>query len=96
MNQMLLLAPVPHAGQPPLPALPPRDLLDLFDVLEQDLRTRACAHGYSATLRFLLARGLPVTAALAYLKAHGGYCDCTVLSRVERNWWRAPSAQEIA
>ena len=96
MTQSLPLVPAPREAGPPRPALPPRELLDLFDVLEQDLRTRVCAHGYSATLRFLLARGLPVQPALAFLKAHGGHCDCTVLTRVERNWWRAPVARETA
>jgi len=96
VTQNLLLAPAPPEAAPADTALLPRDLLDLFDVLEQDLRTRSCAHGFSATRRFLLARGLPVASTLAFLKAHGGHCDCTVLSRVERNWWRAPVGRESA
>ena len=90
LNLSTTHSPPPAAPVSPLP-LPPRDLLDLFDVLEQSLAQRACGHGYSATLRFLLARGLPVPAVLGFLKAHGGHCDCGVLARVERAWWRAPA-----
>jgi hypothetical protein len=72
-----------RVGSPPLPT---RDLIALFDHLEDLLVQDACDHTHRHTLAFLAARGLGIAPTLAWLLQHGGDCDCdcAVLERVEQ------------
>ena len=63
--------------------LPKRDLLELFDHLEDLLVHDACDHTHRHTLAFLAARGFGIAPILSWLVRHGGDCDCTVLEQVE-------------
>lgn len=42
-------------------------------------RVEGCDNTFRMTMQWLYAHGRPVEDDLAYLRAHGAYCDCEVL-----------------
>jgi hypothetical protein len=61
--------------------LPRADLKDLFDLLDsEDLE---CDHTLRLTTKFLQERHLGVDRVVAWLREHGGFCDCEVIYHVE-------------
>jgi len=69
-----------------LPA-PEADLRDLLNYL--DSADEPCDHSLKRTLGFIRDRGLPEEKIVHWLKEHGGYCDCEVISNVEDAWNQA-------
>ena len=67
-----------------LQSLPMSEVLfkELFDYLDEHLEV-GCNHDYSLTLCFLRAEEIEPEAVIAWLRNHGGYCDCEVLYNVE-------------
>src|SRR5262249_17391816 len=68
-----LIASIPMRGQ---------DLRDLFDHLDREGAVE-CDHTLRVTTTFLKRRGLDAERIIAWLREHGGYCDCEVLANVE-------------
>jgi hypothetical protein len=62
--------------------MPHQDLHDLFDHLDQESES-GCDHTLRLTTAFLQKRDLDVERIVAWLRAHGGYCDCEVLANVK-------------
>ena len=62
--------------------VPLQVLRGLFDRLDQELAS-GCDHTLRITTKFLQERSIDVTGMTAWLRLHGGYCDCEVIANVE-------------
>ena len=62
--------------------MPPQDLRDLFDHLEDD-GAAECDHTLRVTTEFLPKRGLDVERIVPWSREHGGHCDCEVFANIE-------------
>ncbi|MCW5549616.1 MAG: DUF2695 domain-containing protein [Opitutaceae bacterium] len=60
-------------------------LRELFDHLDGAL-SQGCDHGLRHTTAFLESQRLDVQRVIPWLREHGGYCDCEVLSNVENKF----------
>jgi hypothetical protein len=60
------------------------DLRDLFDHLDRG--GIECDHTFRETTAFLEARGLDVERVIAWLREHGGFCDCEVIYNVDEKF----------
>jgi hypothetical protein len=65
--------------------LPHADLNALFDYLDRD-GCPPCDHSLRGTIQFLRERNLQMDPIVAWLREHGGYCDCEVLANVEETF----------
>ena len=54
----------------------------LFDYLYEQMKARGCDDELTITTEFLIQNGVPTDDVLAWLKKHGGYCDCEVIYNV--------------
>src|SRR4051812_23432187 len=60
---------------------------DLFGYLDQQLGNQGCDDTLRLTEQFLLnTRVINIVEVLQWLRDHGGYCDCEVLSNVEEQF----------
>ena len=71
------VAATPRCDEPPVPALGQC----LFCYLEDVVATHGCA-GHQHSERWGDAQPVPMPGLTAWLKAHGGFCDCEVLMNV--------------
>lgn len=76
--------PSPPSGEPPISY---RDLKALFEYLGRP-NPPSCDHTHKESEEFLRRRTLSVEKTLAWLKSHGGYCDCEVIFNVTDEWAR--------
>jgi len=57
---------------------------ELFDHLDITLNEQGCDDDHALTISFLKSANVQNTGdVIAWLKDHGGYCDCEVLANVE-------------
>lgn len=59
---------------------------ELFDYLDESFEEQECDHTLRLTLEFLADRSIPADNVVAWLKEHGGYCDCEALANVEEKF----------
>jgi hypothetical protein len=55
----------------------------LFGALDVELLRKDCDNTLHKSQRWLEQRGHDAASVLAWLRAHGGYCDCEVLLNVD-------------
>lgn len=60
--------------------------LELFDFLDKYLEEHACDDTTRATEIFLEKKDLLTDVSLEWMRLHGGFCDCEVLSNLEERF----------
>jgi hypothetical protein len=65
--------------------IPHEDLRALFDYRDRS-NPPPCDHTLKETIQFLEKKKLDVPRAVAWLREHGGYCDCEVIFNVEEKF----------
>jgi hypothetical protein len=70
---------------PTEPPISHADLKSLFEFLDRT-DPEPCTHTHKETIEFLKEHDLPVDPTVAWLKAHGGHCDCEIIYNVTDEW----------
>ncbi|MDR2224112.1 MAG: DUF2695 domain-containing protein [Flavobacteriaceae bacterium] len=61
--------------------------MQLFDDLDVYLEEKGCDHTNKQTLKLLDSMEVePVDEVIAWMREHGGYCDCEILWNVEEHF----------
>ena len=63
-----------------------RDMVDLFDYIEDGLMIVECDHSFRYTEAFLASRSIGAKAALEWIRRQGARCDCEILDGIEPHW----------
>jgi hypothetical protein len=58
----------------------------LFSAVDQELTANGCDHTLRFTESWLKQSGFYQQVTLAWLKDHGGFCDCEVLANACDHW----------
>ena len=75
-----------EAGQATSGTPLPQDLvLELFDNVEEGLAITGCDHSFRCSEAFLVANGVALRSALAWLRRNGASCDCESLEEFEQH-----------
>lgn len=61
-------------------------LQNLFDSVEDQLEQEPCDHTLRLTEAWLASNGHTPSAVVRWLRDHGGYCDCEVVTNVGDHW----------
>ena len=75
-----------EAGQAASGTPVPQDVvLELFDYVEEGLAITGCDHSFRCSEAFLVANGMALRPALAWLRRNGASCDCEALEEFEQH-----------
>ncbi|WP_093552848.1 DUF2695 domain-containing protein [Pseudoduganella namucuonensis] len=66
--------------------LPSEALEQLFTALDSSLEQSGCDHTLRFTDQWLAANVSDREPTIAWLKSHGGFCDCEVIANVCDHW----------
>lgn len=61
-------------------------LASLFDAVNAQVERSGCDHTLRFTQAWISEHSQPGTEMLAWLREHGGFCDCEVLSNAADHW----------
>lgn len=61
-------------------------LEELFEAVDSSLERNGCDHTLRLTRAWLVERGQPPEAMIAWLAKHGGHCDCEVIANALDYW----------
>jgi hypothetical protein len=64
--------------------LPPAELRNLFDWLNEELGSQSCDRSLRLTRVWIDGRCHDASTILPWLEDNGGFCDCEVLANVEQ------------
>jgi len=66
--------------------LPTSALEEMFEAVDADFKLLGCDKTRRLTKAWLLDRGHDVDRVFAWLDAHGGFCDCEVVSNARQHF----------
>lgn len=66
--------------------LPDESMEQLFSAVDQALEAEGCDHTLRFTESWLNRSGFDHLTTVAWLKEHGGFCDCEVIANACDHW----------
>jgi hypothetical protein len=66
--------------------LPDESLQSLFAHVDRAVAQDGCVHTLKATDAWIAEHAVAREPLVAWLRDHGGYCDCEVVANVEEHW----------
>lgn len=61
-------------------------LESMFEAVEEQVEKAGCDHSHRFTKSWLATNEAPSEKVIAWLEAHGGYCDCEVAANACDHW----------